>query len=75
MSMWTAEALYGSPPLPEPASAGTVGPATSSAQAADGVRATPAAGAGGILTSPVFWLVALVAGAFGLIGFSVRVGK
>jgi len=75
MTVWTAEALYGSPPLPEPASAGSAGPATATAQAADGVRATPAAGAGGILSSPVFWLVAIVAAAFGLIGFSVRVGK
>lgn len=72
---WTAEELYGSPPLPEPASATSGGPASATAQAADGVRATPAPGAGGILSSPVFWLVALVAGAFGLVGFSLKVGK
>lgn len=72
----SAEDLYGSPPLPEPASFATAGtPASPSAQAADGVRATPSAASGGILASPLFWLLALGAAAFGLIGFSVKVGK
>lgn len=74
MVVGTAEEMYGSPPLSQPAGQAS-GPAGSAEQAAGGVRTAPAPSAAGTLGQPLFWLIVLIAVAMGLIGFSVQVGK
>ena len=68
MSMWTAEGTYGAVPAIQPT--GGAGPQPNPS-ASTPISTQPAPGAGGLISEPSFWLVALLAVAIGLIHVSI----
>lgn len=70
-----ASDLYGSWSSPTPANPGGPPAAGTMSPAGQGVRTTPSQAEAGLFGQPLFWLVAFIGVAIGLIGFSLRVGK
>lgn len=72
-----ASDLYGSwsGSTPTPANPGGSPAAGTLSPAGQGVRTTPAPAESGLFGQPLFWLMALIGLAVGLVGFSLRVGK